>query len=219
MSVRRLLIPLALFAVACSDRVGPPPAQAPHFVRWAGSVAPQFTAIGARPGPAGDGAFVASLSGGLSLDQYTATFWAVRGQQRSIQINYLSSTGDTSFAFLQLGDVDPAYVPGLGNLEPGDSVLITVTIDPYDIKVSFEPTGLLFDNPAQLHISYGGADGDMNGDGVVDDADAYIEGQLLGMWYREGTLSEWSRIPASQSVADKSFISALQHFSEYAVSW
>ena len=219
MSVRRFLISLALFAVACSDRVGPPPAQTPHFVRWAGSLAPQFTAIGTLPGPAGDGAFVPSLSGGLSLDRYTAAFWAVRGEQRSLQINYLSSTGDTSFAFLQLTIADPVYVPGRGDLAPGDSVLITVTIDPENIKVSLEPTGLLFGDPAELRISYGGADGDLNADGVVDAADADIEIQLLGLWYREGAESAWTRISASQSLADKSFISALLHFSEYAVSW
>jgi hypothetical protein len=111
------------------------------------------------------------------------------------------------------------YVPGSGDLAAGDSVLVTVTIDPSTIKVSLEPTGLLFGDPAQLRISYGGADGDLNGDGVVDDADAYIESQLLGMWYREGTDSAWERIPALESLADKSFTSALPHFSEYAISW
>jgi hypothetical protein len=94
-----------------------------------------------------------------------------------------------------------------------------VTIDTLHIKVSLEPTGLLFGDPAELRISYGGADGDLNGDGVVDEADADIETQLLGLWYREGAESAWTRILASQSVADKSFIGALAHFSEYAVSW
>lgn len=226
MSVRRALIPLALalFAAGCSDERHPtavqqPLPQAPHFLRWAGSVRPQFTAVGPPSGPSADGVLLASLSDGLSLDQYTATFWAVRGEHRSVQINYLSSTGDTSSPFLRLADVDPAYVPGFGELAPGDSVLITVTIDPHEIRVSLEPTGLLFDEPAQLHISYGGADGDLNGDGVVDETDAGIESQLLGMWYREGAENAWTRISAAQSLSDKSFTSALQHFSDYAVSW
>jgi hypothetical protein len=110
-------------------------------------------------------------------------------------------------------------VPGVGDLAPGDSVLITVTIDPDNIKVSLEPTGLLFGEPGQLQISYGGADGDLNGDGVVDDTDSYIEGQLLGLWYREGTDGVWEQIPAVQVLSHKSFIGALPHFSEYAVSW
>ncbi len=222
MSVRRSLIPLALalFAARCADGPHPTAVQqppAPHFLRWTSP--PQFTATGAVPGPGGGGAYLAARSAVLHLDRYSASFWAVRGEPRSLQINYLSSTGDTSSAFLRLTTADPAWVPGLGDLAPGDSVLITVTIDPENIKVSLEPTGLLFGEPGQLQISYGGADGDLNGDGVVDDTDSYIEGQLLGLWYREGTDGAWEQIPAVQELSDKSFISALPHFSEYAVSW
>ena len=225
MSARRVLIPLALvlLAAGCSDGRQPvavqqPPAPTPHFLRWADPVSLRFNAVGAISGPGWEAAPVSS-SDGISLDRYTAAFWAVRGEERSVQINYLGATGDTSFAFLQLTITDPVFVPGIGNLEPGDSVLVTVTIDPTDIKVSLEPTGLLFGDQAQLRISYGGANGDLNGDGTVDEADAAIETQLLGLWYREGAESDWTRIPASQLLADKSFISALLHFSEYAVSW
>jgi len=225
MSVRRHLIPLALavFAARCADGPHPtwvqqPLAPAPHFLRWAGGSAPQLTAIGTGSGGGNPDVFLASSSG-LSLAQYTATFWAVRGEERSLQINYVSVTGDTSSPFLRLVVDDPAYVPGLGDLAPGDSVLMTVTIDPSNIKISLEPTGLLFGNPAQLQIWYGGAGGDLNGDGVVDDADAWIEAQLLGMWYREGADSSWTEMPAAQSLADKSFTSALPHFSEYALCW
>ncbi len=226
MSVRRSLIPLvlALFAARCTNGPHPtaveqPAAPTPHFLRWAGGSAPQFSTTGALAGPPGGGALRASLSAGLQLDRYTASFWAVRGEPRSVQINYLSATGDTNSAFLRLTTTDPAYVPGLGDLAPGDSVLITVTIDPDNIKVSLEPTGLLFGEPGQLQISYGGADGDLNGDGVVDGTDAYIESQLLGLWYREGANGVWEPIPAVKELAEKSFVSALPHFSEYAVSW
>jgi hypothetical protein len=83
--------------------------------------------------------------------------------------------------------------------------------------VSLEPTGLQFGEPARLDLSYGGASGDLDGDGVTDASDAYIESQLLGMWYREGSDNPWSRIPDVHG--QKSFTSALPHFSEYAVSW
>lgn len=225
MSARRALIPLALvlLAAGCFDGRQPvavqqPSAPTPHFLRWADPLAMRFSAVGAISNPGAAAALVSS-SDGISLDRYTAAFWAVRGETRSVQINYLSSTGDTTFPFLQLTITDPVFVPGIGNLESGDSVLVTVTIDPADIKVSLEPTGLLFGDAAQLQISYGGASGDLNGDGAVDETDADIETQLLGLWYREGAESAWTRIPASQAVSDKSFISALLHFSEYAVSW
>lgn len=226
MSLRRSLIPLALalFAARCTDgshptAVKPLAGPTPHFLRWTGGAPPQFTATGALGGPLVGGALMASRSAGLNLDRYTASFWAVRGETRSLQINYLSSTGDTGSAFLRLTTTDPAYVPGLGDLAAGDSVLITVTVDPENIKVSLEPTGLLFGEPGQLQISYGGADGDLNGDGVVDDTDSYIESQLLGLWYREGTDGVWEPIPAVQVLSDKSFVSGLPHFSEYAVCW
>jgi hypothetical protein len=227
MSVRRSLISLALalLAARCTDGIGPrQPLTLPHFLRWAGGSPPQFTTIGARPGQVTAAALMASPATGLrlaslSLAEYTATFWAVRGQQRLVQINYLSATGDTSSPFLMLAITDPVYAPGQGNLASGDSVLISVTVDPTNIKVSLQPTGLLFGDPAQLQISYAGAGGDLNGDGVVDSTDAYIESHLLGMQYRESVDSAWAAIPATQSLSAKSFSSALPHFSEYAVSW
>ncbi len=226
MVVRRglILVALALFGAGCSDErhptaVQPPPAAAPHFLLWAGGSAPQFSTLGAFSSPASNGGFPASLSSGISLDRYTAAFWAVRGQDRFVELNYVDATGHITARFLRLDKVNPAYVPGRGYLAPGDSVLITVAVDPYAISVSFEPTGLLFSDPAGLEISYGGAGGDLNGDGVVDGSDAYIESQLLGMWYSEGAGTAWTRISASQSLSDKSFKSALQHFSEYSVAW
>jgi hypothetical protein len=227
MSVRRSLmaVTLALFAAGCSGEhplaVQQPLASARHVLQWAGSSPRHFTAIGAA-GAVGNGMVRASAvapSAGLSLDRYVATFWAVRGEQRSIQINYADSVGGTDSAFLRLAIDDPTYVPGQGYLAPGDSVLITVTVDTANIAVSLEPTGTLFGDPAQLQIWYSGAGGDLNGDGVVDSTDARIESQLLGLQYREGSDSAWMQFPATQSLSDKSFTTALPHFSEYAVSW
>src|SRR2546422_10691386 len=92
----------------------------------------------------------------LSLDHYTASFWAVRGEQRSVQINYADSAGGTDSPFLRLVVVDPAYVPDQGDLAPGDSGLITATVDTMNIRVSLEPTGLQFGDAAPLPIWHGG---------------------------------------------------------------
>ena len=224
MSLRRSLILLAfvLFAARCSESNAPRPAadQPLHFLRWVGGSSPQFTAVGAvadQPTVSGGtSGLTASLV--LSLDQHTATFWAVRGQPRSLQINYVSA-GDTSHPFLRLTASDPVYAPAVGDLAVGDSVLITVTVDAESLKVTLEPTGLVFGSPAQLQVWYGGAGGDLNGDGVADSTDAYIEQQLLGLWYREDLPDPWTQITAVQSLADKSFTSELQHFCEYALSW
>jgi hypothetical protein len=215
---------LALLAAGCLDHTGPqqpdaqlPAPQGPHLLRWAGSAAPRFAATGPIA-KGGIPAFSSPGTAGLGLDAYTATFWAVRGQERTVQISYQSGT-DTTYPFLRFTVSDPSYVPGVGELAVGDSVLISITVDGQDIEVALEPTGLQFGTPAELEIWYGGANGDLNGDGCVDDDDAYIEQQLLGMWYRETVLDPWTPIPAFQLLADKSFTSQLEHFSQYAVSW
>src|ERR1700752_478896 len=113
LDARRFLILFALAAIGCSHPTAVqqplPPSQAPHFVRWAGSSPPQFSSIGALSGPVSGRPLQAASLSSLSLDQYSVTFWAVRGQQRSVQINYLSSTGDTSSPFLRLPAQHPAY--------------------------------------------------------------------------------------------------------------
>jgi len=160
---------------------------------------------------------MAAMTPPLSLDQYTVSFWAVRGEARSVQINYSSTIDNQTHPFLSLTTTDPAFVPGVGALAVGDSVLITVTVDTSKIGIRLEPTGLQFGDAAQLQIWYGGASGDMNGDGIVDSTDADIEAKLLGLWYRESD-EPWTPVPASQSLEEKSFTYGLPHFCEYAVA-
>jgi len=146
------------------------------------------------------------------------SFWAVRGEERSVRINYQSTIDDATHPFLDLSITDPVFAPGVGDLAVGDSVLVTVSIDTVRLAISLEPTGMQFGTPAKLQIWYGGAGGDLNGDGVVDSSDAYVEHQLLGLWYREGDAA-WHPVPASHSVDDKSFTSELPHFSEWELCW
>lgn len=216
MFVRRSLMvfALALSVARCADQptaVRPP--SGPQFLRW--SATPQFTAqSNARARRSG----AMSLTPPLSLEQYTVSFWAVRGESRSIRINYSSTIDNGSHPFLELTTTDPTFVPGIGELAMGDSVLITVTVDTSKIGVTFEPTGLQFGAPSQLQVWYGGASGDLNGDGIADTTDAELEQQLLGLVYREYSNDAWTQVPATQSVDDKSFVYALPHFCQYAVA-
>jgi hypothetical protein len=154
----------------------------------------------------------------VGLDNYVVSFWAVRGESRSVQINYQSAIDGGTHPFMMLTTTDPQFVPGVGELAMGDSVLITVTVDTTKIGVRMEPTGLQFGAPAEFKMWYGGANGDFNGDGVADSTDADIEAQLLGLWYRENQSDSWTNLPAVQSVEEKSFTYALPHFCEYAVA-
>ena len=217
MFVRRplLVFALALSVARCADQPTAVKAPAgPQFLRWAET--PQFSARTTDPRARRSGAM--ALTPPLSLEQYAVSFWAVRGESRSVQINYSSSIDNNVHPFLQLTTTDPQFVPGVGELAMGDSVLITVTVDTTKIGVSREPTGLQFGAPAQLKVWYGGASGDLNGDGVADSTDAALEAQVLGLWYREENSDPWTKLGASQSLDEKSFTYALPHFCEYAIA-
>ena len=217
--VRRslMVLVLALSVARCADqptavKAAAAPA-APQALRWA--QAPQFTArLDARARRSG----TMALTPPLSLDQYQTSFWAVRGESRSVQINYSSSIDSETHPFLLLTTTDPQFVPGVGELALGDSVLITVSVDTAKIGVILEPSGLQFGEPAHLKIWYGGAGGDLNGDGVADSSDSVIEAKLLGLWYREDDSAAWEKLGASQSLDDQSFTYALPHFCEYEIA-
>lgn len=214
MMVRRslLVLALALSVARCADQPTAVKAPAgPQFLKWTGT--PHFNS---QTRARRSGAM--ALTPPLSLDQYTVSFWAVRGESRSIRINYSSTIDNDTHPFLELTASDPVFAPETGEIAVGDSVLITVTVDTSKIGVRFEPTGLQFGTASQLKIYYGGASGDMNGDGVANNDDAQIEQQLLGLWYREYANDDWSQLSASQSAEDKSFSYALPHFCEYAVA-
>jgi len=214
--VRRsiLVFALALSVARCSDQPTAVKAPAgPQFLRWAET--PQFSARTSNPhGRSG----AMALTPPLSLDRYEVSFWAVRGESRSVQINYSSSIDSEVHPFLQLTTTDPQFVPGVGELAVGDSVLITVSVDTAKIGVTLEPSNLRFGAPAQLKIWYGGASGDLNGDGVADSTDLALEAKVLGLWYREADSDPWTKLGASQSLDEKSFTYALPHFCEYAVA-
>jgi hypothetical protein len=156
---------------------------------------------------------------GPALDQFQVSVWAVRGQQRSVRINYLDTPGPAPQPFLRLDVTDPISAPGIGAIAVGDSVLITVTVDPASILVQLEPSGIQFGQPAHVQLWYGGAGGDLNGDGVVDGTDTDIETRLLHLWCQAGPAEPWAAIPAVRSALDKTFTADLGHFSNYAVAF
>jgi hypothetical protein len=158
----------------------------------------------------------------VELVQYEATFWAVSGERRRIQIDYAGDDGNQG-TFLQFTVRKGSLLewPDGTPFADGDSVPITVTVDANEFVVRFEPTGLVFSDaePAILQIWYDGADADLNGDGAVDSKDDRIERDLLGLWYQELPDDPWTSIDAAHSVNNKWFKVDLLHFSGYAVSW
>ena len=101
-----------------------------------------------------------------------------------------------------------------------DSVFMTLTIDPATFLVDFQPSGVVFDkrHPAVLVLWYENADRDLNGDGTVDGTDRALEEQLR-IVYRSDPHAHWHKTKSMRGWTYPFVVSALRHFSQYAVSW
>jgi hypothetical protein len=214
---------LVLGCAQSTEPVAEPPDAGLHFLTWDPANGPvTFSAVGETPTGALDIVHPLFLAAGdsIQLDTYVVSFWAVRGEPRSIQINYVNGTL-VEGPYVRLDVSEPILRPDGSPIAVGDSILITVSVDPTDILVHLEPSGLQFGtaNPTQLQMWYGGAKDDLNSDGTVNADDSYIQQTLLGMWYQEGADNPWDAITATHDLAAEWFQAGLQHFSGYAVSW
>lgn len=222
MQARRSLIlaALAITVASCTDQPTAIQPAEPEFLDWAGTPLFSTSASSAIVSDAGTETIYLGPRDNVNLEQTRVSFWAVRGQSRFVQINYKGKRDAEPRPFLLLTTTDPQFVPGIGELAVGDSVLITVKVNEKKLLVSLEPTGLQFGEPGQLTIWYSGArkgrdsvdpdqyDGD---DEIIDDTD-------LALFYREDQKHPWSQLSATQSIADQSFTYAIPHFSDYAVA-
>src|SRR6266702_6584920 len=196
MLVRRSLIPLALLAAACTDGIGPvPPAmERPLAQSVATSSIPMLRQAATAP----------------RLKTYQMSFWAKRGTQTTVSVNYRRAPGQPmSDPFLRFKIPINGLVAGAGGvpLNRGDSVLITLTIDTVSFYVDFQPSGVQFSksSPAQLAIWYQDANPDLNGDGVVNAVDDSLK-QQLAIW-SESTTSAWRQL-SSKNDTTRQYVAA-----------
>ena len=130
--------------------------------------------------------------------QRSGSFWAVRGEERRLELRYGDSSGPGGPEFLEFRVRDESLLrrPDGSLFQEGDSILITVSVDPGGRFVfNFEPSGLLFDpaEPAELEVNTELADRDLNGDGVVNEADDRIK-QELSIWKQETLSDPWLQL-------------------------
>jgi hypothetical protein len=139
-----------------------------------------------------------------------------------VRINYLDEAGgDIEGPYVSLTVTEPIQRPDGSLITVGDSVLITVAVDPADLRIQLEPSGLLFgaNSPTELRMWYTGASDDFDNDGVVTSEDGFIQKNLLTMAWTEGGDDPWGVVFAEHSLSDERFTAHLAHFSNYAIAW
>ena len=212
MRFRRYLMPLTVVLVAagCTDQTGPSPTAVP--VPLAAVVPPPPGTHLLQQSPAAP-----------RLQTYQVSFWARRGTQTTVFVNYRRRPGQwLPDPFLRFRIPINGLVAGAGGvpLDRGDSVRITLTIDTVSFNMDFQPSGVLFSlsSPAQLAIYYENAGPDLNGDGVVDATDQALKDQLA-IWYRGSRTQAWRQVWSKNDPSQEVVTAALYHFSQYAVGW
>jgi hypothetical protein len=156
------------------------------------------------------------------LQTYQLDFWAVEGRVTTARIDYQPDLlGKVShFLALTIPAQSQLVLPDGTPLAAGDSVLISLTVDPVLFKVRFEPHGLRFEvAPAALVFHYGLANLDLDGNGVINWVDQTLEAQLQ-LVYQADDAAPWSQVREQAKSVELNLIGApLRHFSNYAVSW
>ena len=178
------IIVLAAVAAGCGgDRATSPAPLGTTSARASGS--------GGSAQTSDDPTFLQASPSAPPIANPVISFWAVKGIDRSVKMVYQSRPGhndSTTFLFFRVRQQSLVNRADGTRLANGDSVLITVTlVDPVQLKVDFQPSGLRFSNshPAVLKLSY---------------AETIAPGALntLQIWCRENPLAPW--LPLSSVV-------------------
>jgi hypothetical protein len=211
MPLRRYVMPLmlALVAAGCSDETGPSPT----------AVQAALAALVSAPGTH----ILRQSPTAPKLQAYQVSFWAKRGTQTTIFLNYRRAPGQwLPDPFLRFRIPINGLVAGAGGvpLDRGDSVLITLTVDTVLFNVDFQPSGVLFSksSPAQLAIWYQDANPDLDADGDVDAVDEMLKEQLA-IWYKGSKTDAWRQLWSKNDATQELVTAALYHFSQYALAW
>ncbi|MCA9299428.1 MAG: hypothetical protein KDA28_10195 [Phycisphaerales bacterium] len=137
-----------------------------------------------------------------------ASFWAVRGDDRRLEMRSNGTQDDEDgerFLELRIDDETLLRRPDGTPFAEGDSILITVTVDPGGrFLFDFQPSGLVFnpDEPAELKIRYVLGDDDFDHDGDVDEDDEAFEA-LLAIWQREAASDPFVRLQTFEVDAEE----------------
>ena len=208
--MRRLALPVLVLALAaCSDTSITGPGDV-------GEISAKRTGI-SFGGPAQ--VMLRHASFAPALKTYQVSAWMVKGEARTIRVDYAGSA--KPFLQLHVPAGGLAARPNGTPMVDGDSVLVTVSIDPVDFEVQFAPAGLAFDKnaPAQIVFGYAYADPDVDRDGDVDSDDGAILQNALSVFQSPDGGSNWASVASSNNRVQKTVTANVGWLSNYALSW
>ncbi len=158
-----------------------------------------------------------------ALETYQVSFWVTKGKAATLIVNYQAPDSQkVPDPFLVFGVPKDGLIAGPDDphMAKGDSILLTVSIDPTRFLVHFGPSGTKFSakSPATLTMCYEHMDPDLNGDGVVDETDKALQ-QQISFWTQSMKEGAWFKLPTKYDPSNPCVSAQIFHFSEYAVSW
>jgi hypothetical protein len=117
------------------------------------------------------------------------SFWAVKGQDRELEIRYAGSGTGKKFIELVIEEETLLRRPDGSLFAEGDSIEIQVTVDPELFVVRLEPSGLQFNpnEPAMLEIDYDEAEDDF-----------LVREDEFDVWKQEGSGDPWERLASTR---------------------
>ncbi len=163
---------------------------------------------------------------GATLRTDSVSFWAVRGENREVEMYYRPRTGSTdSVRFLRFRVRDNSLLrrPDGSAFANRDSVRITIRVlDFSKLITQFAPSGLVFSDvrPAELRLDFGNSDDDYNRDGVVNEVDANII-PTFAIWKQEAVGQPWFKLTSAVEVSGtlREVKADVTSFTNHAVAW
>ncbi|MCG8470190.1 MAG: hypothetical protein MJB57_18595 [Gemmatimonadetes bacterium] len=153
------------------------------------------------------------------------SFVVTRGEDFELELRYEPRPGESEgeeFLEFELDDESllryPPGHPRAGQLfANGDTITIRIQVDPARMIATLEPSGLEFDpdEPAELEIRYGNADGDYDDDGEEDPPEAEAE---IDLWRQENIGDPWFRVGEIKDEDLDRVRARLTSFSRYALA-
>lgn len=162
--------------------------------------------------PEGELEFVPVRSDAPPLETRDTSFWAFAGEQADLRLRFGGSGGPgtgSRFLEFELDEGSLLSYPDGTPFAPGDSVLISVSVDEGLYRVAFEPSGLAFnpDEPAELELDYD-----------LADEDALEDEGLFEIWRQEQPGEEWVRIESLRSDDLDDIEAELSGFTRFALA-